>query len=285
MEAKHQCGRTDRASAPAMRTTKNEVAVEIIGLEQVVRRLPCAARCEPQGDARRAHRHLRPLGRRQVDAAALHQPDRGLAAGPRHRRRRRADRRPQGHRRGAPRGRHGVSALQPVSASDRAGELHAGADLGAQACRARTPRRSRGISSQRVRIPEQADKYPGQLSGGQQQRVAIARALCMQPKIMLFDEPTSALDPEMVKEVLDTMVGLALDGMTMLVVSHEMGFARQVANRHGADGCRPDHRDRTSRRPSSPTRSTSAPSCSSARFCIELRELSPEAAILPHDGR
>jgi general L-amino acid transport system ATP-binding protein len=83
----------------------------------------------------------------------------------------------------------------------------------------------------RVRIPEQADKYPAQLSGGQQQRVAIARALCMQPKIMLFDEPTSSLDPEMVKEVLDTMVGLALDGMTMLVVSHEMGFARQMANR------------------------------------------------------
>jgi general L-amino acid transport system ATP-binding protein len=83
----------------------------------------------------------------------------------------------------------------------------------------------------RVRIPEQADKYPLQLSGGQQQRVAIARALCMQPKIMLFDEPTSALDPEMVKEVLDTMVGLAMDGMTMLVVSHEMGFARQVASR------------------------------------------------------
>src|SRR3979411_59794 len=83
----------------------------------------------------------------------------------------------------------------------------------------------------RVRIPEQADKHPAQLSGGQQQRVATARALCMQPKIMLFDEPTSALDPEMVKEVLDTMVGLALDGMTMLVVSHEMGFARQVANR------------------------------------------------------
>ena len=83
----------------------------------------------------------------------------------------------------------------------------------------------------RVKIPEQAHKYPGQLSGGQQQRVAIARALCMNPKIMLFDEPTSALDPEMVKEVLDTMVGLALDGMTMVVVTHEMGFARQVANR------------------------------------------------------
>jgi general L-amino acid transport system ATP-binding protein len=83
----------------------------------------------------------------------------------------------------------------------------------------------------RVKIPEQASKYPGQLSGGQQQRVAIARALCMSPKIMLFDEPTSALDPEMVKEVLDTMVGLAQDGMTMLCVTHEMGFARQVANR------------------------------------------------------
>jgi general L-amino acid transport system ATP-binding protein len=83
----------------------------------------------------------------------------------------------------------------------------------------------------RVRIPEQANKYPGQLSGGQQQRVAIARALCMSPKVMLFDEPTSALDPEMVKEVLDTMVELALDGTTMIVVSHEMGFARQVANR------------------------------------------------------
>jgi general L-amino acid transport system ATP-binding protein len=83
----------------------------------------------------------------------------------------------------------------------------------------------------RVKIPEQANKYPGQLSGGQQQRVAIARALCMRPKIMLFDEPTSALDPEMVKEVLDTMVGLAEDGMTMLVVTHEMGFARQVASR------------------------------------------------------
>jgi general L-amino acid transport system ATP-binding protein len=84
---------------------------------------------------------------------------------------------------------------------------------------------------QRVRIPEQALKFPGQLSGGQQQRVAIARALCMKPKIMLFDEPTSALDPEMVKEVLDTMIGLAEDGMTMLCVTHEMGFARTVANR------------------------------------------------------
>ena len=83
----------------------------------------------------------------------------------------------------------------------------------------------------RVRIPEQADKYPGQLSGGQQQRVAIARALCMAPRIMLFDEPTSALDPEMIGEVLDTMIQLAEDGMTMVVVTHEMGFARRVADR------------------------------------------------------
>ena len=84
---------------------------------------------------------------------------------------------------------------------------------------------------ERVKIPEQADKYPGQLSGGQQQRVAIARSLCMNPKIMLFDEPTSALDPEMIKEVLDVMVGLAATGMTMIVVTHEMGFAKTIADR------------------------------------------------------
>ena len=84
---------------------------------------------------------------------------------------------------------------------------------------------------EKVRIPDQADKYPGQLSGGQQQRVAIARALCMQPRIMLFDEPTSALDPEMIKEVLETMIELADSGMTMIVVTHEMGFANRVADR------------------------------------------------------
>jgi general L-amino acid transport system ATP-binding protein len=84
---------------------------------------------------------------------------------------------------------------------------------------------------EKVKIPEQAEKYPGQLSGGQQQRVAIARSLCMKPRIMLFDEPTSALDPEMIKEVLDTMIELAEEGMTMICVTHEMGFARQVANR------------------------------------------------------
>jgi len=84
---------------------------------------------------------------------------------------------------------------------------------------------------EKVRIPEQADKYPGQLSGGQQQRVAIARALCMEPRVMLFDEPTSALDPEMIAEVLDVMIDLARSGMTMICVTHEMGFARKVADR------------------------------------------------------
>ena len=84
---------------------------------------------------------------------------------------------------------------------------------------------------ERVKIPEQADKYPAQLSGGQQQRVAIARSLCMNPKIMLFDEPTSALDPEMIAEVLDVMVELAESGMTMICITHEMGFARKIANR------------------------------------------------------
>ncbi|SEH59041.1 amino acid ABC transporter ATP-binding protein [Tardiphaga sp. OK245] len=104
------------------------------------------------------------------------------------------------------------------------------------------PRKIRGATRQeadeiaryfleRVRISEQADKYPSQLSGGQQQRVAIARALCMKPQIMLFDEPTSALDPEMIQEVLDVMVGLAREGMTMVCVTHEMGFARTVADR------------------------------------------------------
>ncbi len=99
----------------------------------------------------------------------------------------------------------------------------------------RVPRREAEATAmhflEKVRIPEQAHKYPGQLSGGQQQRVAIARSLCMRPRIMLFDEPTSALDPEMIREVLDTMIGLAQEGMTMICVTHEMGFAKEVADR------------------------------------------------------
>ena len=108
---------------------------------------------------------------------------------------------------------------------------------------------------ERVGIPEQAHKYPGQLSGGQQQRVAIARALCMTPKIMLFDEPTSALDPEMIKEVLDVMVELAEEGMTMVCVTHEMGFARSVADLMVFMD-QGEMVERARRRSSSPTRSS-----------------------------
>ena len=106
--------------------------------------------------------------------------------------------------------------------------------LGPMRVRKQSAREARELAMQyleRVRIPEQADKRPAQLSGGQQQRVAIARSLCMKPKVMLFDEPTSALDPEMIAEVLDVMVGLADDGMTMICVTHEMGFAKTVADR------------------------------------------------------
>ena len=131
----------------------------------------------------------------------------------------------------------------------------------------------------RVKIPHQAHKFPGQMSGGQQQRVAIARALTMSPKVMLFDEPTSALDPEMVKEVLDTMVDLAEEGMTMLVVTHEMGFAKEVANRivfMDAGQIIESNTPRTS----SPIRSTRGPSCSSARSCGELRRRADDGAEL-----
>ena len=134
------------------------------------------------------------------------------------------------HRSDPPRDRHGIPELQPVSASDRAGELHARANEGAR------HRQVRG-GGHRAHVPGSrpysgaSAKYPIQLSGGQQQRVAIARSLCMHPKIMLFDEPTSALDPEMIGEVLDVMVELAESGMTMLVVTHEMRFARKVADR------------------------------------------------------
>jgi len=101
---------------------------------------------------------------------------------------------------------------------------------------------------ERVHIPEQADKFPRQLSGGQQQRVAIARSLCMEPDIMLFDEPTSALDPEMINEVLDVMVELANSGMTMICVTHEMGFARKVADKMTVHGSRRNCRCRTARK-------------------------------------
>ncbi len=128
------------------------------------------------------------------------------------------------------RGRHGLPAVQPLPAYDGPGEHHAGADGGEGDGSERAAALAHELLD-KVGIPEKADSYPEQLSGGQQQRVAIARALAMQPKVMLFDEPTSALDPEMIKEVLDVMLDLAQEGMTMLVVSHEMGFTRAAAHR------------------------------------------------------
>src|SRR3978361_449760 len=209
--------------------------------EQMVRRFSCAARHQPRCRQRRAHCDLRPVRLRQIDPDPLHERARGTP------------------------GRDG-NALEEVQEGKIVID---GIDLGPNLKRVDEVRREVGMVFQsfnlfphltvlenctlapiwvrnipkkdaeasamkyleRVKIPHQANKYPGQMSGGQQQRVAIARALTMSPKVMLFDEPTSALDPEMVKEVLDTMVDLAKEGMTMLVVTHEMGFAREVANR------------------------------------------------------
>ena len=167
---------------------------------------------------------------RKVHHYPAAEPAGGTSAGPHRDRRHRVGRGAGQHRADTRRGGHGVPALQSVPAPDRAGELHAGADAG----------QGRGAAGRRASCHAVSGARPhsaacrqvsGQLSGGQKQRVAIARALCMQPKIMLFDEPTSALDPEMVKEVLDTMVALARDGMTMICVTHEMGFAREVGDR------------------------------------------------------
>ena len=131
-----------------------------------------------------------------------------------------------------------IRCINGLEVHDEGRIVVAGTELGADRRAVMRVRREVGMVFQqfmellvRVHIPEQARKYPAQLSGGQQQRVAIARALCMQPKVMLFDEPTSALDPEMIKEVLDVMGELAAAGMTMIVVTHEMGFARRVADR------------------------------------------------------
>ena len=148
-----------------------------------------------------------------------------------HDRRRAAARRGRRPRPAARRRRHGLPVVQPVRAQDSARERDARTDQGAQED-ARPSAEKRGMELlERVGVGDQASKLPAQLSGGQQQRVAIARALAMDPKLILFDEPTSALDPEMINEVLDVMVGLAKDGMTMVVVTHEMGFARKAADR------------------------------------------------------
>ena len=210
--------------------------------------------------ARRAYRDLRPFGFRQVDHDPLHQPAGGAPEGQHRGRRYRADRR---HERIDEVRREVGMVFQHFNLFPHLTVLE-NCTLAPMWVRKISKREAEEIAMhylERVKIPEQADKYPGQLSGGQQQRVAIARALCMNPKIMLFDEPTSALDPEMVKEVLDTMVELADDGMTMLCVTHEMGFARQVANRVVFMDA--DRSWKRTHRPSfSPIHGTSEPSCS-----------------------
>ena len=195
-----------------------------------------------RGGARRGRLHHRPVGLGQDDVPALHQPSRADRRRP-HRGERAPDRLPhQGrrhavrglraqHRAAAHRDRLRLPALQPLAAQDRAREHHRGADPRAEGSpRRRRSRRARRCSSASG-SPTSATRIPGKLSGGQQQRVAIARALAMRPALMLFDEPTSALDPEMIGEVLEVMQELAKEGMTMVVVSHEMGFAREAADR------------------------------------------------------
>jgi general L-amino acid transport system ATP-binding protein len=212
-----------------MRTTENETAIGIIGLDKwfsfhVLRGV------DPQGHAGERVVICGPSGSGKSTLLRCIQPYRGLAARPGHRRRHGADR---GSQKIDEVRREVGMVFQQFNLFPHLTVLE-NCTLAPIWVRKLPKKEADEVARhflERVRIPEQADKYPAQLSGGQQQRVAIARALCMQPKIMLFDEPTSALDPEMVKEVLDTMVGLALDGMTMVVVSHEMGFARQVANR------------------------------------------------------
>ncbi len=143
----------------------------------------------------------------------------------------RAARRRTQARAAALRRRHGVSVVQSVRAQDNSGERGARPHEGSQSLQGQRPAKKAMELLDRVGIANQAEKYPAQLSGGQQQRVAIARSLAMNPKVMLFDEPTSALDPEMINEVLNVMTSLAKEGMTMLVVTHEMGFARGAANK------------------------------------------------------
>ena len=156
--------------------------------------------------------------------------------------------------------------LQPVPAPDRAGELTLAPIWVRKMPKAEAEETAMQLPEAGAHPRAGATSIPGQLSGGQQQRVAIARALCMKPKIMLFDEPTSALDPEMIKEVLDVMIELADEGMTMICVTHEMGFAAHGGRPRGLHGPRRDRRAGRRRRSSSPTRRPTGPSCSCSQI-------------------
>ena len=234
------------------------------------RRSRCCAGIDLEVAARRGRLRARAERLGQVDAAALHQPARAAGGGPD------PDRGPRDHRRRRqrrgrlrpPAGRDGVPAVQPVPAQVGARERPPRAGEGARTARASEATEKARALLDRVGLADKVDEYPDRLSGGQQQRVAIARALAMDPHVMLFDEVTSALDPELVKEVLDVMRELADEGMTMIVVTHEIGFAREVGDRvvfmdGGVDRRAGPARARCSTTRSRSARSASSGSCSS----------------------
>ena len=257
----------DTSVARSSAASGTSPAIQMIGVNKWYGEFHVLTDINLSVDARRAHRHLRPLRLRQVDPDPLHQQAR-RASGRQH------------HRQGTELT-NDIRQIDAVRADVgmvfQSFNLFPHLTILDNLCLApvwvkKMPRaEAEKIAMkylERVRIPEQAQKYPGQFSGGQQQRVAIARALCMNPRIMLFDEPTSALDPEMVKEVLDTMICLAREGMTMLCVTHEMGFAKSVADRViFMDRGEIVEQSRAITN-SSPIRSRIGPSCSCRRFSI-----------------
>ena len=237
-------------------------------------------------------RDIRPAGSfgwRQIDAPALHQPPREDRRGPALGRRRTHGLQAEGGRppRDAPaRGvapacqdRHGVPALQPLPASDGHRERDGGAHHGSREIEQKQAEAEAEVALRRSGSRRSSTSIPAQLSGGQQQRVAIARALAMKPKLMLFDEPTSALDPELVGEVLDVMKKLAHEGMTMVVVTHEIGFAKEAADGVGPHGRRRHRRDGPPSRCSS-TPGKSGPSSSSPRCSARARQTPRSPAAL-----
>ena len=243
---------------PGLRQGRGHRSATIAGRarrrQQVVRRPPRPRRRRPVGRARRGRGRHRPVGLGQVHAVPVHQPARA------HRRRARSASKACRCRRRARRS-PGCGPTSAWSSSRSTCSRTCRCSTTSRSARSRRCKRAEGARRgsgrmallERVGIADKANGYPAELSGGQQQRVAIARALAMQPKLMLFDEPTSALDPEMINEVLDVMTDLADDGMTMLVVTHEMGFARRAAEPRRLHGRGPDRRGGRRPTPSSTT--------------------------------